>query len=103
MITDDDFIKALEELERTANNLRNEFRAYNFRDYIEAEHDRKNLQAKARVFYDMIDHLVNNKIAMMELAQEAIKFRRQFIKQIGNNPHVKERWDEIMTTLAILS
>lgn len=103
MMNDEEFIKAFEELQRSANSLKNEFRSYNFRDYIETEYDSKNLRAKARVFYDMIDRLVNDKIAMFDLATEAINFRRQFIKQIGENPHVKERWDEIMTTLAILN
>jgi len=102
-MSDEDFIKTLNELERAANNIKNELRSYNFNDYIESDHSLKNVKAKAKVLYDMVGAMANNRIAMMGLAHDAIEHRRQLIKQIGENPHVKENWETIMMALMMLS
>lgn len=103
MMTDKDFINQLDSLERAAVNLRNEFRSYNFDDYIEKEYNIKNVKAKAKVLYDMFRRMTENKIAMMALAHEAVQHRRQLIKQIGENPHVRENWEVIMMALMMIS
>lgn len=103
MLTDADFMKTLAELERAANNLKNEFKSYNFGDYIEKEYDMKNVKAKAKVLYDIVHRMTQNKIAMMGLAHDAINHRHQLIKQIGENPHVRENWEVIMMALMMTS
>lgn len=103
MMTDRQFMETLNELERAATNIRNEFKSYNFHDYIEKEYDSKALRAKAKVLYDMVGAMANNKIAMMALAHEAVNHRRQLIKQIGENPHVQENWEVIMMALMMTS
>lgn len=102
-MSDEDFIKTLKELERAANNLRNDFNAYKFDDYIEQEYNMKNVKAKAKVLHDMFRKMTENKIAMMALAYEAVNHRRQLIDQIAKNPHVKENWETIMMALMMLS
>lgn len=102
-MSDEDFMKTLTELERAANNLRNDFNSYKFDEYIEQEHSMKNVKAKAKVLHDMFRKMAENKIAMMALAYEAVNHRRQLIDQIAKNPHVKENWETIMMALMMLS
>lgn len=103
MLSDDDFIRLLNDLERAANNIRNDFNAYKFDEYIENEYVMKNVKAKAKVLHDMFRKMAENKIAMMALAHDAINHRRQLIDQIAKNPHVKENWETIMMALMMLS
>lgn len=102
-MTDKQFMNTLAELERAANNLRNDYNSYNFNDYIETEYNLKNVKAKAKVLHDMFRNMAENRIAMMALAYEAIQHRRQLINQISKNPHVKENWETIMMALMMLS
>ena len=103
MKTDRDFLEAMDLLERAATNLKNEFKRYDFNDYLETERDIKQVKAKAKVLHEMLERMIFNKISAMQLAHDALNFRRKFIKEIGENPHVKQQWEEIMTTLAIIN
>ncbi len=101
MMSDAEFLAEMEKLERAATNLKNDFRRYNYKDYIDGERTVDGVKTKTKVLYQMMENMVENRIAMMELGHEAIKHRRQLIKQIGNNPHIKEHWDTIMMALML--
>lgn len=98
---DVDFLNQLHDLERAATNLKNEFRSYNFKDYIESERDMKNLKIKVGVLYKMMENMVENKIAMMGFAHQCIEFRRQMIKKIGEDQYVSDLWDTLMSAIAL--
>lgn len=102
-MTDKQFIHEIEELKRAATNLKNDFRRYNYKDYIEDERNISQLKIKVKVLYQMMENMVENRISMMALGAEAIKHRQALISQMQSNPHVKEHWDIIMSTLAILN
>lgn len=103
MMTDAQFTKEVDELKRAAINLKNDFRRYNYKDYIEDERDMKVLKAKVFTLYQMMENMVENRISMMALGADAIEHRRRLVQQMNTNPHVKEHWDIIMSTLAILN
>jgi hypothetical protein len=103
MMNDNQFLHELDEIRRASTNLKNEFRKYNYKDYIENERDMKQLKAKVLTLYQMMENMVENRVATLSLASNAIEHRRRLITQMNSNPHVKEHWEIIMSTLAILN